>query len=297
MTLDFKQDFEEDNLDDKAIAKIYFTQTINGIFAYLAAYLLVTILYQLASLIAGSAFSMGGTWFYYLVEMEPLDGHWKRKAIVASYAAGPIIALTMAVLALVLYFNIFKYKSGIIKLLLVWIFIHGINMSLGNVVVGAVLNYLKFTNTFRGAGHALVWGRIEGITLMVTAISALVIQLVAGFMSFSIILQTALSRRLLFGGSGARFKYLVTAVLIPWMVGTMVLLLVKIPHVEPFDLLLFAILGTIVIAILSLYGFNTALYMSKNDWKMQTFPSVTLVVMALSLLAFYRIILGIGIPF
>lgn len=297
MTLDFKQDFDEDNLDDKAVAKIYFTQAINGIFAYLAAYLLVTIFYQLASLIAGSTFSMGGTWFYYLVEMEPLDGHWKRKAIVASYAAGPITALVLAVLALVLYFNIFKYKSGIIKLLLVWMFIHGVNLSLGNVVVGAVLNYLKFTNTFRGAGHALVWGRIEGLTLMVTAGSALVLQLIAGFMSFSIILQTALSRRLLFGGSGARFKYLVTAVLIPWMVGTMVLLLVKIPHVEPFDLLLFAILGTIVIAILSLYGFNTALYMSKNDWKMQTFPSVTLVVMALSLLAFYRIILGIGITF
>jgi hypothetical protein len=297
MTLDFKQDFDEDNLDDKAVAKIYFTQAINGIFAYVAAYLLVTIFYQLASLIAGSTFSMGGTWFYYLVEMDPLDGHWKRKAIVASYAAGPITALVLAVLALVFYFNIFKYKSGIIKLLLVWIFIHGINLSLGNVVVGAVLNYLKFTNTFRGAGHALVWGRIEGLTLMVTAGSALVIQLVAGFMSFSIILQTALSRRLLFGGSGARFKYLVTAVLIPWMVGTMVLLLIKIPHVEPFDLLLFAILGTIVIAILSLYGFNTALYMSKNDWKIQTFPSVKLIVLAVGLLAFYRIILGVGIPF
>lgn len=297
MTLDFKQDFEEDNLDDKAVAKIYFTQAINGIFAYLAAYLLVTIFYQLSSLITGSTFSMGGTWFYYLVEMEPVDGHWKRKAIVASYAAGPITALLLAIFALVLYFNIFKYKSGIIKLLLVWVFIHGINLSLGNIVVGAVLNYLKFTNTFRGAGHALVWGRIEGITLMVTAGSALVLQLVAGFMSFSIILQTALSRRLLFGGSGARFKYLVVAVLIPWMVGTMALLLIKIPHVEPFDLLLFAILGTIVIAILSLYGFNTALYMSKNDWKMQTYPSVKLVVLAMGLLAFYRIVLGVGIPF
>ncbi|MFY8034822.1 MAG: hypothetical protein ACOVMN_09900 [Flexibacteraceae bacterium] len=297
MTIDFKQDFDEDDLDDKAVAKIYLTQAINGIFAFIGAYLIVMILYQLASMVMGTTFSMRGTWFYYLVAMEPIDGHWTRKAIVASYAAGPIMAFVLAILALVLYFNVFRYKSGITKLLLVWIFIHGINLSLGNVVVGAVLNYLKFNNTYRGAGHALVWSRIEGITLMITAGSALVVQLIAGFMSFSIILQTALSRRLLFGGSGARFKYLLTAVFLPWVVGTLIILLIKVPHVEPFDLLIFAILGTIVIAILSLYGFNTALYMSKNNWRTQTFPNVSLILVTGALLFFYRVVLGLGIPF
>jgi len=90
---------------------------------------------------------------------------------------------------------------------------------------------------------------------------------------------------------------LLTAVLLPWVIGTLAILIIKVPHVEPFDLLMFAILGTIVIAILSLYGFNTALYMSKNDWKVQTFPNVTLILLTGALVFFYRVVLGLGITF
>jgi hypothetical protein len=80
-------DAEISNSDEGPLTQIYITQAVNGIFAFVSAYLLVTLCYQLASLITGKVFSMEGTWHYYLVEMSPIDGHWKRRAIIASYAA------------------------------------------------------------------------------------------------------------------------------------------------------------------------------------------------------------------
>jgi hypothetical protein len=284
-------------ITDQELNKINLTQFVNNLFAFIAAYILANLFYQIGTILAAGPFSMNGNWTYFDLDLYPSDGHWRKKAIVVVYSAGALTCASVAIVSIFIYFNFLMQRANVFKTIVVWLFLHCINASFGSVIIGSLFNIMNITNVYKGAGHALAWGNIRGVSQFVVMCFSVLLLAACGFFSYSLFIQSALSKRQLSGGTGARLKYITFAILLPYVIGTLFLFAMRMPHNEPYDFISFPLLGTAVLAACSLYGFNSSMFIAKALPRDQNVPSFALAGFAILLVLIFRIGLSFAIPF
>ena len=228
--MDYPQYVVEEEVFQQEIDKGSLTISfINSTVAFLIAYMLVHITFQMVTILTASYFQIETDWYYYKVgflaaTMSPL---WHHLSVQSIFAAGPFISLVMGFVYFLIYQAGFKNRPGLLKLILIWASLHSFNRFFGEFIGGDVA--YQFTDKFLGFLYVANWMYIGKDVENWLAIAGLITLITIGFFSTRYFLSTAYSRYFLFNNR-MKFSYKVNVVFLPAVVGTVIVFLFKIPE-------------------------------------------------------------------
>jgi hypothetical protein len=292
-TEDLNQDLSENSL--KAM---YFNTAVIGTLSFIAAYVIVYVTYSGITGLFGALFDMELKWFYYHLKITPAEEWmWTKKRVIIIYSSGPVASLGIALLSRILYATVLKHRDNVLRNIVFWTYFHGIGFFFGNAIVGVLMNLSDLLDNNRGFGltfHFLLLGNSWQLFISALSIIGMVI---IGLLSYQFAIKTSVSRRLFKGGPKYRLRFLLNATTIPWFVGSLFILALQYPNYSIYYTMYFPVIGLMMVPILSLYNLRVSSTSVKTDRASQVRPRLSLIVTALALILFYRIVLGFGLNF
>ena len=219
---------------------------VNSSILYVLAYLLVYLTYQLSVILMASRFGIDSVLYYFEV-MFPIGNQsalWTDFSIISITLAGPLVCALLGIL----YYRWFllkkAYKDQLLRLFLIWMSFHSLNMFFGAWTAGIITN--------QGFGYVANWLFLPTAVKFFISLVFIFLMMLIGYKSTNIFLETS--------QSAARVRkhnrpyFILSQGLIPWFLGTLVLLFIKLPNAAPqhsniliYDaVLLFSILALII---------------------------------------------------
>jgi len=121
--------------------KILLILSINSIISFVLSFLIIFIPSQVVVLIVAGLFEIP-TKFEYFKLIFPIPDHsylWTQLSVSVIYAVTPLIGLIVALFSR-WYFNRYGIKKSVpLRLLLIWLYIHGMNFIFGALIIGIPL--------------------------------------------------------------------------------------------------------------------------------------------------------------
>ncbi len=255
--------------------------TANSTALYLLSYLFVFIVYQAFTILAAVIFNYSLEFNYTEITFLVYKYSWTFDSVKIIYSAGPIICLILSIFMIVVAIR-FREFDGLFKVFFLWGFVHSINIILGSAVAGALLG--------DGFGHVLTWMYITDTGKLIVTLLGVFVLAAAGFGVAKLFLLSANSY---FNKMEAteRSSFLVYQTLLPYILGTAVIIAIRLPmgYYE------FLRIITPVIVILPLFigsgGFPIT-YFDENPKTIKI--SGSLIAAAIIILVIYRV--GLNFP-
>ncbi|MGI4763419.1 MAG: hypothetical protein ACRYF0_22090 [Janthinobacterium lividum] len=214
---------------------------VNALACYLLAYQAVHLVSETAMVFMARRANIPGIWSLGGVRFILGDGGWRRDTVLAVYGLGPTLVTGLGVAAFCLFWLRQRYRRGLAKLLLLWVAFHAINTGLGGLLADTV--------TQSGSWYVPNWLLGGGGTWPSTVLGLLfaVLQLVLGFLAaIPFLLAQDSHTALQFDNRSRLIAY---TILGPWLVGSLLLLLSKLPHVGLNEVLHFATMGLLLVPL------------------------------------------------
>lgn len=292
-TEDLTQDLSENSL--KAM---YFNTAVIGTLSFIAAYIIVYIAYSAITGFFGLFFDMELKWFYYHLKITPAEEWmWSKKRVIVIYTSGPIAGLGIALLSRILYATVLKHRDNVLRNIVFWTYFHGIGFFFGNAIVGVLMNLSDLLDTNRGFGLTFYFMSVSNNWQMFISALSIIGMVIIGLFSYHFAIKTSVSRRLFKGGPKYRLRFLLNATTIPWFVGSLIILALQYPNYVAYYTMYFPVIGLMMVPMLSLYNLRVSSTSVKTDRTSQVRPRLSLIITAVSLILFYRVVLGFGLNF
>ena len=193
---------------------------VNATALYLLACLAVQSAFQLATVATAAQLGIQGTWQLGRLQFRMADSEWWQAAVLSVYGIGPVVSLGLGIGALWLFWKWARRRRGLLKLFLFWVVLHACNLSLGALAAD--------TLTQSGTWYVPSWlFKASNALNVLVALLAAMLQMVAGYLAAVLFLQSHDSITMMQYHN--RRRLLVAAVLLPWLVGSAVLLLLHWP--------------------------------------------------------------------
>jgi len=200
---------------------------LNSLASFLTAYLLIYMLYQLVVLITASFYGIDSILFYYKLDFNDHSSLWDILNIIIITLSGPANSLFLGFF----FYNylFFKAKSyPRLQLFFLWsgllAFAHFFSAFISGVI------------TMKGFGYVPLWLFWNDFTKFFFAFIALVSMVLIGYYSASRFLTTTNNIHRIHKNNRALF-YL-HQVIIPYLLGFLIIFLVKIPNNQAYDTLI-----------------------------------------------------------
>lgn len=211
--------------EDTQIMRIqrYMVYAFNSIILYIIAYITAYLIYQLAVIFTASFFDIDSVLYYYEV-MFPIGNaspKWNQWNIITITLAGPLVSL----LGGILWYRVLmrKARHPIMKLFYLWLSFHSFNMFFGGFVAGVI--------TDQGFGYVANW-LYMGIALkMLFSLIALGIMAYIGWRAARHVLATSNSPQRI--NRKNRPYFILNQTILPWLIGSAIMLWIKIPNKMP----------------------------------------------------------------
>jgi len=211
---------------------------INALACFLLAYQAVHFVAEAALVFMARRADVPGIWSLGGVRFILGDGGWRRETVLAVYSVGPALVLGLGVAAFGLFWQRQRYRRGLAKLLLLWVVFHALNVGLGGLLADTV--------TQSGSWYVPNW-LLGGSGTWPSTVLALLfagLQMLLGFLLTIPFLLAQDSRTVLkFNNRSQLIGY---TILGPWLVGSLVLLVSKLPHASLNECLHFCTLGLLL---------------------------------------------------
>lgn len=204
--------------------KNYFYYTINSTALFLIAYIAMYMLYQLTVLIVASKWKLDSVLFYFDLAFNDYSPLWSRTNIIIVTFSGPFISLVIGFLFYKFFSSRQKVK-GFVKLFFLWIALIGFNLFLG-----AWANGISFD---QGFGYVPAWLSFNVFWQILVALLFLFLLGIIGFYSVPKFLDTSKSAYRVRPDN--KTKFLFFQVILPWFIGSLIIILVRIPNILPYD--------------------------------------------------------------
>lgn len=234
-------------------SKILFTNLINGISVFIASYFIMYLVYHIATGLMVMRRQWNATMFYHRTDVFPFAKQWisNPKSVVWIYATGPVVCLIVAAIAGLLYFKIFRKRTGIVKFYFLWIQLIGAMFFFGGIGAGIMV-----TKDYRGMGYALAWGGVSASLRIIFLILSVLLMLIVGFLVTRSFLQTAQSRDLVRRRGWLRFRFMLFNAFLPFAIGSVFVTAIRYPLVQGYDMisLLF-----IIPSLIAMFSFGRAI--------------------------------------
>lgn len=262
--------------------KVFFNATA----CYLLAYQLVNLAYQAATVYVAQRANVPGLWNLGGVRFELSDSGWRRDMVLDIYGAGPTLVLVLGGLSFLLFWWR-RQQPGLGKLLLLWVALHATNTVLGGLLADTV--------TQSGSWYVPNWLLGLGSTWPSTVLGLLFAagQVVLGFLAAGPFLQAQDSRTIL--QFDRRAHLVVYALAGPWLTGSLLVALSKLPHLGVNEVLHYATMSLLLIPLA--IGCQREFINERELLPRPTRVAWGLVVLALLALLGWRVALGVGVTF
>jgi hypothetical protein len=262
------------------------TITVNSILVFLSSYVLVYLFYWLTSMLAASFFGLDSTLYFYDLRFNDHSQLWNRFNILLVTGIPPFFCLFLGTFLYRIIFKLTRFV-GLQKLFILWSAFHLINHFFGAFPSGVV--------TDEGFGYVAAWMYLNTAFKFLFSLVSLFILGVIGYHSAKYILETSDSLHRI--KSGNRLPFMLYQMAIPWLVSTIILLLVRIPHNfdYPYETLMLFSMAFMVIPAF----FNEKVKPELNLLKVKKkrFINLGYLTMMIALILFLRLMLGIGLHF
>lgn len=137
------------------------------------------------------------------------------------------------------FFFMFRKGANWIRLFFLWGYHHGFNLFFGAYVAGVISR--------SGFRHASNWAAIPMEIEYAIAVGAMICMFLVGFLSVKFFLQVAVSQSILV--NHRRNRYITAVVALPWLLGSLTLIILKLPKVTYYESLIFIMMFTSVIPV------------------------------------------------
>ncbi|MCX6305559.1 MAG: hypothetical protein NT040_11375 [Bacteroidetes bacterium] len=259
------------------------TITLNSLLLFLIAYLIVYVLNLFITGYAAIIFNIPVLVYYYDVDYLIRGIDWTPDSVSGVFSSGPIVMFALSLFLLILYKSV-ETETGILRLLLLWMIFHSLTRFFGEILVGAIFN--------KGFGFVILY-----MFLMDTG---KVILTILGFMAMFTV-GLAIARLSLYSANiyfndllrNYRLKFILYQFIFPFLMGNIVILLIKIPQVSYFDIALNASMVLFLIPVVMRSFTFEDFYFDEDQRTVKT--NMVLPVAALLLLFLFRLVLGIGV--
>ncbi|MCD4789917.1 MAG: hypothetical protein K8R37_07955 [Bacteroidales bacterium] len=191
----------------------------NSFVLFLLSYLLIYIIGQFITVLVSLSFDYKTILFYYKIYYNIDPGEWMADSVKILYSIQPVIALILGTISIIIY-STFRNETGLLKLFFLWAFVHGMVMFFGSLLMGTLLN--------KGFGWVIAYLYYRDTGKMVfSIISIFALVTVGGVISKSFLISG--NSYFNFINKQNRMFLLSSQVLIPAILGTIVLIILKIP--------------------------------------------------------------------
>ena len=198
----------------------FFIISTNSLVMFLLSYFAIYIISQLIIVWVAKSFDYRTILFYYKVYYMIDTGDWTADAVKILYSMAPLTGLLLGTIFITIY-STFKNEQGLLKLFFLWGFIHGMIMFFGGLLMGTLLNkdfgwviaYLYYRDTGK-----MIFSLLSIFALVAIGRGVSKSFLISGNTYFNYVDRS--NRKLL----------LFSQVLIPAIIGTAILILLKLPN-------------------------------------------------------------------
>jgi len=204
--------------------KNYFYYTINSTALFIIAYLLVYMLYQFAVMITASNWKLDSVLLYYDLAFNDYSPLWSRPNIIMVTLSGPLVCLITGFL-FYRFFSTRKKIKGFVRLFFLWIALIGINFFFGAWATGISFD--------QGFGYVPAWLYLNVFWQILIALIFLFLLGIIGYYSVPKFLDTSKSAYRVKPEN--KNKFLFYQVLLPYLIGSFIIILVRIPNIMPYD--------------------------------------------------------------
>ncbi len=214
---------------------------INSTVYFVMAYFFVVFAYNLF------AIWIATTWFSFSADLYfhgyALKGNWTLDRMVIIFFFGHSIDLLLGIIFLWLYKRQRKYKRGI-KLFYLWVYVLAFSWFLGNFIVGAIFNF--------GIGTALLAFHIPFfLRLILAGISVLALFYFGHSGQKGVKVSANLYYKRL--AKTNINSFLLHQIVYPAILGTIILVIYKIPNVNEYKYMDWLVLSTLVFYVAGLF--------------------------------------------
>jgi hypothetical protein len=214
---------------------------LNATACYLLAYQLVHFVAEAASVYEARRANIPGVWSLEGVRFIIGDGGWRYNTVLAVYGQGPLLLMGIAVVAFVLFWKWQRYRRGLLKLLLLWLTFHAANAVLAGLLADTVTQsgFWYVPNWLLGGGGT--WpSPVLGILFAL-------LQIGLGFLAAIPFLLAQDSRTALQFDN--RLQLIAYTILGPWLGGSLLVTLSRLPSFSLNETLHFATLSLLLIPL------------------------------------------------
>ena len=254
---------------------------------YIIAFLIIYVVYQVVTILVASYSHISGIWYYYQLKFPLNSPLYTRANLILIFASGPLVSLLLALASLKMFFvekNFFKR----FRLFFLWGFICGVNMFFGAYIVG-FLTRTEFIYTSEWLFLSNVFD-IEEIIFTLISFGMLI---VIGRIVTPLFLVSSGSVTLI--KPEFRLYFILSHVILPWLVGVLVLFLITLPNY--YIPLIFKTITPALILFPSLIIYNSRRFakIHKSGVVQHNYFRWSIIIVFFALLLFYRVILNFGL--
>jgi hypothetical protein len=261
--------------------------TINSTAYFMLAYIAFIVLINFISLLMANFFyDVGGTLYHYGFDLNTQNFEWSLESVVLIFFIGVLVALLFAVYFQILYKSIRRVTDHW-KLFLLWFYLIAYTVFLGDIIIGAFVNYMTgafFNFMFTPMFLRVIIGILGLIALIVIGVNSAKNVLI----SLNIYLKKA--------SIPASRPFILAQILYPFLIGNLIIFLLKIPqeakfgYIDTFVLLsMFVIIAAIIFKSNTLSSINFSRH--TDSFKIRSGP----VIIAIIAILLFRFGLGMGI--
>ncbi len=274
-------------LRTKVVRNRFIALAANSTILYIISYLFIYVLNQFTSVVVGSHFGLYCKLFYYnILWPAPSSKLWSFDSVITTFISGPIFSLFLGSLLIILFFLIHE-KNRMFRTFFLWGYLHAFNFFLSSFIAGAISD--------SGMGYALNWLYFSTVDKIIASILGTFILAFIGLASTNNFFKTAPLN--FFLSKQNRILFITFIVIIPWLIGSFIILLFKIPHNTPYETLLFVPLIFAFIPIFPNFNSKQSSRAKILNETKKIAVSWRLLVLLIIVVLTYRIGLGYGIMF
>ena len=257
--------------------------SLNSCLLFLIAYLIIYTLNLFITGYTAIVFNIPVLVYYYDVDYLIRGIDWTPDSVSGVFSSGPIAMLVLSIFLLILYRTV-ETETGILRLLLLWMIFHSLTRFFGEILVGAILG--------KGFGFVILYLFLMDTGKVILTILGFVAMFATGLIltRFSLYSANIYFNDLL---RINRLKFIFSQFIIPFLIGNLVIFLIKLPQIRNFDIAMNASMVLFLIPVLVKSINIEDLYFDEDPRTIRL--KMIIPITALSLLFLFRLILGFGI--
>ncbi|MCK9618256.1 MAG: hypothetical protein M0R21_10530 [Lentimicrobiaceae bacterium] len=193
---------------------------VNSTLFYIISYLVLYFITQLSGAIAAKTFNINSAIYFYKLDFLASPSEWWFDQVRVVFSVGPFIALTTALVFLIIYLKVYHF-DGILKMFFLWGFIHGMALSIGAIATGTFIN--------QGFGNVERWLYMNDSTLLFVGLAGIILLLITGLMISKLSFYSANTYyNMLYPQQ--HLSFILNQFFLPWIFGIAIVSILKIPY-------------------------------------------------------------------